>query len=125
MKEKEDNNGKLKRKQYEKEMDRLQVELDRSRIEGQLDYTWADGDRPAARVDVLLTTRVVDLQLLALIGPGVEQLMQQIAENPRPIGAQDADTATTPTTPTTRTAPAVPNVPNVPNQIPRAEPARG
>lgn len=49
-----------------------------------LDWPAAEG-RPPARVDVLLTTRVVDLQLLALIGPGVEKLMQQIAEHPQPI----------------------------------------
>lgn len=56
------------------------------RLDAAMRLDWpAEGDRPAARVDVLLTTRVLDLQLLALIGPGVEQLMQQIAENPRPI----------------------------------------
>jgi hypothetical protein len=65
-----------------------------------LDWPAAEG-RPAARVDVLLTTRVLDLQLLALIGPGVEKLMQQIAEHPQRIEptpdaeqiSQDADSA--------------------------------
>ncbi|WP_194917969.1 hypothetical protein [Catenulispora rubra] len=56
------------------------------RLDAAMRLDWpADGDRPAARVDVLLTTRVMDLQLLGLIGPGVEVLMQQIAENPKPI----------------------------------------
>lgn len=58
------------------------------RLDAAMRLDWpAQQDRPAARVDVLLTTRVLDLQLLALIGPGVEQLMQQIAENPRRIQA--------------------------------------
>lgn len=58
------------------------------RLDAAMRLDWpAQDDQPAARVDVLLTTRVLDLQLLALIGPGVEQLMQQIAENPRPIQA--------------------------------------
>ncbi|MEZ0114764.1 hypothetical protein ABH920_008799 [Catenulispora sp. EB89] len=56
------------------------------RLDAAMRLDWpAAGDRPAARVDVLLTTRVMDLQLLALIGPGVEGLMQQIAENPKPM----------------------------------------
>jgi hypothetical protein len=56
------------------------------RLDAAMRLDWpAAGDRPAARVDVLLTTRVMDLQLLGLIGPGVEKLMQQIAGHPRPI----------------------------------------
>ena len=56
------------------------------RLDAAMRLDWpAAGDRPAARVDVLLTTRVMDLQLLALIGPGIDTLMQQIAENPKPI----------------------------------------
>jgi hypothetical protein len=70
----------------------------------------------------------MDLQLLGLIGPGVEKLMQQIAAQPKPIapfapGASAASamsgTSTAPTTPTQ------PTTQTVPNQIPRAEPARG
>lgn len=59
------------------------------RLDAAMRLDWpAEGDRAAARVDVLLTTRVVDLQLLGLIGPGVEKLMQQIAEHPRLIEPQ-------------------------------------
>jgi hypothetical protein len=43
-----------------------------------LDWPPAE-DREAVRMDVLLTTRIVDISLLAVIGPGVEQLMQRIA----------------------------------------------
>jgi hypothetical protein len=58
------------------------------RLDAAMRLDWpAAEDRPAARVDVLLTTRVMDLQLLALIGPGIDALMQQIAENPKPIEA--------------------------------------
>jgi hypothetical protein len=39
------------------------------------------GDGDAAGVDVLLTTLVFEMGLMALIGPGVEQLMQLIAES--------------------------------------------
>jgi hypothetical protein len=39
------------------------------------------GDGDTAGVDVLLTTLVFELGLMALIGPGVEQLMQLIAES--------------------------------------------
>ena len=40
-----------------------------------------DGDAAGFGVDVLLTTLVFELGLMALIGPGVEQLMQLIAES--------------------------------------------
>ena len=56
------------------------------RLDAAMRLDWpAAEDRPAARVDVLLTTRVMDLQLMGLIGPGVDKLMQQIAEHPRRI----------------------------------------
>ncbi|RAG85927.1 hypothetical protein DN069_09120 [Streptacidiphilus pinicola] len=42
------------------------------------------GDGPGVSADVLLSTRVVEMGLMALIGPGVEQLMQQIAEESAP-----------------------------------------
>ena len=41
----------------------------------------ADGHAAGFGVDVLLTTLVVEMGLMALIGPGVEQLMQLIAES--------------------------------------------
>ncbi len=44
-----------------------------------LDVPPTDG-APSASADILLSTRVVEMGLMALIGPGVEQLMQQIAE---------------------------------------------
>lgn len=51
-----------------------------------LDWPAAGGERESAvRLDVLLTTRVVDITLMAVIGPGVEQLMQMIAAEPIPV----------------------------------------
>lgn len=53
-------------------------------------------DREAVRMDVLLTTRIVDISLLAVIGPGVEQLMQRIAnehEGARIVRTQEAPEA--------------------------------
>jgi hypothetical protein len=43
-----------------------------------------DGDRTGSGVDVLLTALVFETGLLALIGPGVEQLMQLIAAESGP-----------------------------------------
>jgi hypothetical protein len=48
-----------------------------------LDVPQRDG-APAVSADVLLTARVFDLGLMALIGTGVEQLMQQIANDCAP-----------------------------------------
>ena len=50
------------------------------RLDAAMRLDWPPTDeRTAVRMDVLLTTRVVDMALLAVIGPGVEQLMQRIA----------------------------------------------
>lgn len=50
------------------------------RLDAAMRLDWpATEHRTAVRIDVLLTTRVVDMALLAVIGPGVEQLMQRIA----------------------------------------------
>ncbi|MFD9811991.1 hypothetical protein [Streptomyces sp. NPDC059080] len=48
------------------------------------------GDRADVGVDVLLSTLVLDMGLMAVIGSGTEQLMQQIAEEsvPKPDGGQ-------------------------------------
>ncbi|MFI9645763.1 hypothetical protein ACIHAA_05620 [Streptomyces sp. NPDC052040] len=42
------------------------------------------GGAPGSSADVLLSTSVFEMGLMALIGPGVEQLMQQIAEECAP-----------------------------------------
>ena len=52
--------------------DRLQAELDRMRIEGHLDYAWADGDRPA-KLNAALRAAELDVEraqslLLASLG---------------------------------------------------------
>lgn len=50
------------------------------RLDAAMRLDWPETEhRPAVRMDVLLTTRVVDMALMAVIGPGVEQLMQRIA----------------------------------------------
>ncbi|HEY3867648.1 MAG TPA: hypothetical protein VGM10_04840 [Actinocrinis sp.] len=58
-----------------------------------LDWPAADDGRPAVRLDVVLTTRVVDMALMAVIGPGVEQLMQRIAAEPLPVRSGPARSA--------------------------------
>jgi hypothetical protein len=64
------------------------------RLDAAMRLDWpATGEREAVRMDVLLTTRVVDMSLLAMIGPGVEQLMQRIAnehEGVRNVRAHEA-----------------------------------
>jgi hypothetical protein len=54
-----------------------------------LDVPQRDG-APAVSADVLLTTRVFDLGLMALIGTGVVQLMEQIAYDCAPAHAGPA-----------------------------------
>ncbi|MDH6136877.1 hypothetical protein P3T37_006308 [Kitasatospora sp. MAA4] len=48
------------------------------------------GDAPGVGVDVQLSTLVFEMGLMALIGNGVEQLMQQIADECAPAGAGPA-----------------------------------
>ncbi|GAB2711957.1 hypothetical protein [Kitasatospora kifunensis] len=48
------------------------------------------GGAPGVGVDVLLTTLVFEMGLMALIGNGVEQLMQQIADDCAPVDASPA-----------------------------------
>lgn len=58
-----------------------------------VDWPAAEGEpqrHPAVRLDVLLTTRMVDITLMTVIGPGVEQLMQMIAAEPIPISPVNA-----------------------------------
>lgn len=46
------------------------------------------GGAAGASVDVVLTTAVSEMGLMALIGPGMEQLMQQVAADCAPAGGQ-------------------------------------
>jgi large subunit ribosomal protein L24 len=57
-------------------LDRVQAELDRMKIEGRLDYTWPDGDRPA-KLNAVLRAPELDLDraqslVLASLGPPLD-----------------------------------------------------
>ena len=73
---------------------RCEDEMAFGRLDAAMRLDWpAAENRAAARLDVLLSTSVVDLAQMAAIGPGVEQLMQQIAADPVNVVGGPVDAA--------------------------------
>ena len=61
-------------------LDRLQLELDRTKVEGRLDYAWPDADRPAAfSADISAPTLDFD-RVLSLLQAGLGRELSELRE---------------------------------------------